>query len=225
MPVSASNAVRPPLTVQPLTLEDVPAMCEIEALAFAPSPVGALIYPNGRGPTTPKVMAHRFRKLLTDPSKMYAHPLKAVRGDTGEMVAFGIWVQPLNPEERAIVKERAAAAASDPDAPVDDAMDKDFMGAFRKEMAASHERVMSDRLHWYLELLVTHPRHQGTGAGGALIRWGLEKARQDKVTAYLESSAAGFKVYEHMGFKTIGEVRVLDGKAVLPCMEWTPEGL
>ncbi|KAI8587202.1 acyl-CoA N-acyltransferase [Geranomyces variabilis] len=224
MPATPAASLRPSLTIQPLTLDDVPTMCEIEAAAFAPSPVGALIYPNGRGPSTSDAMAYRFRKLLNDPSKAFAYPLKVVREDTGEMVTFGVWIRPLTAEERQVVKDKAAAGP-DPEAPVDEAMDKEFMSAFRKEMGASHERTMGDRPHWYLELLVTHPRHQGIGAGGAIIRWGLQKAREDKVTAYLESSAAGFKVYEHMGFKTIGEVRVWDGKAVLPCMEWTPERL
>ncbi|KAJ3180492.1 hypothetical protein HDU87_002001 [Geranomyces variabilis] len=224
MPAIPADAVRPSLTIQPLTLEDVPTMCEIEELAFAQSPVAALMYPNGRGASTPDSMAYRFRKVLNDPSKAYAHPLKVVRTDTGDMVTFGVWIRPLTAEERQDVKNKAAAGP-DPEAPVDDAMDKEFMSAFRREMAASHERTMGHRPHWYLELLVTHPRHQGIGAGGAIIRWGFDKAREDKVTAYLESSAAGFKLYEHMGFKTIGEVRVWDGKAVLPCMEWTPEGL
>ena len=40
---------------------------------------------------------------------------------------------------------------------------------------------------WYLHLLAIHPKWQGIGAGGALLDWGLEKAREDNAPTYLES--------------------------------------
>ena len=42
--------------------------------------------------------------------------------------------------------------------------------------------------HWYLEVLGTRPDRQGEGLGSALIRHGLERAEQDGLPAYLESS-------------------------------------
>ena len=51
------------------------------------------------------------------------------------------------------------------------------------------------------------PEHQGKGAAGRLIRWGLEQADAMGLEAYLEASPTARPVYEHFGFKTVEEFR------------------
>ena len=42
--------------------------------------------------------------------------------------------------------------------------------------------------HWYLALLGTHPDHQGSGVGSALVRAVLDRCDEQGLGAYLESS-------------------------------------
>ena len=60
-----------------------------------------------------------------------------------------------------------------------------------------------------LKLLHTDPKHQGRGAGGMLVRWGVEEARRRGVPAYLESSEAGHSLYRKYGFRDL-ELQSLD---------------
>jgi GNAT superfamily N-acetyltransferase len=71
---------------------------------------------------------------------------------------------------------------------------------------------MRGRKHWYLELVATRPEYRRKGAAGLLLRWGLEKADQEEVEAYLEASPEGKPVYEHFGFWEVERLVVLDGK-------------
>ncbi|KAK1811872.1 hypothetical protein LTR12_013770 [Friedmanniomyces endolithicus] len=52
-----------------------------------------------------------------------------------------------------------------------------------------------------LEMLATDPKYQGQGAGSQLMRWGLERADQEGVEAYLEASPDAVRLYEHFGFR------------------------
>ncbi|KAI8824206.1 acyl-CoA N-acyltransferase [Fimicolochytrium jonesii] len=210
--------VRPKLTLQPLTTADIPRAVEIERAAFGPGPLTKRFYPNGMNETSLANLKYRVSKALKDPTSN-AHPWKVVRDDTGEMIAYAIWIKPLTKDEVEQMMEKAKV--DDPNEPVDTAVNKEFKAAFMKEMFASHGRLMGDRMHWYLRLIATHPDHQGIGAGAVLIDWGLQKAREDSMPAYLESSAAGYPVYIHKGFREIGKMTV-DESTSLPCLLWEP---
>ena len=69
-----------------------------------------------------------------------------------------------------------------------------------------------------LELLATLPEHQGRGAGGKLIRWGLEQADRDGLATYVEAFAAGVPVYEHFGWKNLSKVVIIGGHFAEFCM-------
>lgn len=56
-----------------------------------------------------------------------------------------------------------------------------------------------------LKFLHTDPKHQKRGAGGMLVKWGVDKAKEMGLPAYLEASTAGKPLYEKHGFETIGE--------------------
>lgn len=59
---------------------------------------------------------------------------------------------------------------------------------------------------WYLEVLGVDPDAQGAGLGGALVRHGLELAREDGAGAFLETFAArNVRYYERFGFNVVDE--------------------
>jgi GNAT superfamily N-acetyltransferase len=76
--------------------------------------------------------------------------------------------------------------------------------------AREHERALwewigehlADEPQWYLDHLAVDRARRGRGAGAALVRWGLDRARVDGVPATLETArAANLPIYEHLGFR------------------------
>lgn len=62
---------------------------------------------------------------------------------------------------------------------------------------------MRGRKHWYLEFIATRREWQGKGAGGMLIRWGLERSDREGTETYLEASPQGVPVYKRFGFEEV----------------------
>ncbi|PWY77404.1 acyl-CoA N-acyltransferase [Aspergillus heteromorphus CBS 117.55] len=59
-----------------------------------------------------------------------------------------------------------------------------------------------------LDLLCTHPAHQGHGIGTTMLRWGMERADAAGRGIYLEASREGRGLYERLGWGVVGEVEV-----------------
>lgn len=58
-----------------------------------------------------------------------------------------------------------------------------------------------------LEFLVVDPQVQGTGAGTALLSWGVEQADRLGVAMCLESTPAGLRLYKRFGFREVHSLR------------------
>jgi ribosomal protein S18 acetylase RimI-like enzyme len=79
---------------------------------------------------------------------------------------------------------------------------------------------------WHLASLVVDTRYQRRGIGAMLLEWGIEQAQAEMVPCGLESSFAGKKLYEKMGFRTFDEVRFGAGERdVFAVMVWEPSGV
>ena len=52
-----------------------------------------------------------------------------------------------------------------------------------------------------LEMVATDPAYQGKGAGSQMMRFGMEKADEEGVEAYLEASPDAVPLYEKFGFR------------------------
>ena len=77
--------------------------------------------------------------------------------------------------------------------------------------------------HWYLGTLGVDPRHQGRGAGAALLRHWVGRAQDDAASAYLETDLpenVGF--YEREGFRVVEGAEVLGARVW--CMRRPPPG-
>ncbi|KAL9084878.1 MAG: hypothetical protein Q9159_004999 [Coniocarpon cinnabarinum] len=64
---------------------------------------------------------------------------------------------------------------------------------------------MGQRPMWVLTTIMTRAPHRQRGAGGMLIKWGVDKARSDNVPAFLEAVAERVPLYEKFGFRRIGD--------------------
>lgn len=55
--------------------------------------------------------------------------------------------------------------------------------------------------HWELCILGVAPNHQRQGVGKELVRWGLSKAKEDKLPAVVITAAGTEKFYQKQGFE------------------------
>jgi GNAT superfamily N-acetyltransferase len=61
--------------------------------------------------------------------------------------------------------------------------------------------------HWYILVLGVHPDHQGKGLGGGLLRQILQRADDERVAVYLESSnPKNLDFYRKYGFEVTEEI-------------------
>lgn len=74
------------------------------------------------------------------------------------------------------------------------------------------EKLHPKEPHYYLEVLGTDPAQQGKGHGAALLNVILEKADNEGVGAYLESSKdKNVPYYRRFGFEVVGEIHHPNG--------------
>ena len=57
-----------------------------------------------------------------------------------------------------------------------------------------------------LTTLKTRESQRERGAGGMLVRWGVEQAKKDNVPAFLEAAPTRAPLYEKCGFRRVGEL-------------------
>jgi GNAT superfamily N-acetyltransferase len=60
--------------------------------------------------------------------------------------------------------------------------------------------------HWHCLRLACDPKWYGRGVGRLLTEWGLEQARKEGITAGLEASEEGVRLYKKCGMKDVGDV-------------------
>lgn len=71
-------------------------------------------------------------------------------------------------------------------------------------LGASAERTHPDEEHWSLEVLGVHPRAQGEGWGGELMRAGIARADADGAACWVETSdPANVGFYRALGFEVL----------------------
>lgn len=79
---------------------------------------------------------------------------------------------------------------------------------------------------WLLANLVVHEDYQRQGIGALLLKWGLDQAEAERVPVGVESSFAGLRLYEKMGFRTFRNLRYGEKeKETMPEMVWEPSGM
>ena len=59
-----------------------------------------------------------------------------------------------------------------------------------------------------LDIIHTHPSHQGLGAGAQLVKWGTDRADRERAKCYVESSPAGYPLFRNCGFEDVAEMEI-----------------
>ncbi|KAK4046583.1 hypothetical protein OIV83_005953 [Microbotryomycetes sp. JL201] len=184
---------KPKVTISPAHERDLDRLGDIQRLAFADSAIDQLIFGKCTTEALIKGNANRYRKALKDPhSTVY----KATDGD-GKLIGIALWglPHPFDEKEHDKIKNETPEEK-------------------RKRMLEMHPEGTDLELvqffsqfdfgvrdpHWHLHILCVDPTVQNSGAGSALLRWGLQQADRDGVDTYLEASIPAVPLYERYGF-------------------------
>jgi ribosomal protein S18 acetylase RimI-like enzyme len=199
-----------------LTQKDVPAAAALLTRAFDHDPLNRHLLPDDD-------RRRRFHRALTQPAVAQAIPYGHVFAvaDQATLMGLAIWgppnvILPSGPPLRMLPALRHDLAAGLGAMP---ALARLGLGSprqvarwtrARKAAATSARREP----RWHLAALATDPAHQRRGVAGRLLRHMLERADDDGLGVWLETTdPRNVVLYERYGFETLAHI---EGPAFLP---------
>lgn len=215
------------LTISLASESDIPVFTALTPLAFAKDLPWSTIFPKGATPaylahytaldteefrtsTTLnclKVVDHSPSTTTTTASKDTDNAANTFKDSTsdGTIIAWAGW--------HILPAQHTSPNPSDPPPPQQTNFPPDAradLGArfFGAGLAKRHSIMGTDRPYVFLAVLASHPDHQGRGAGGLCMKWGVKVADQLGVDCYVESTAAGAGLYRKWGFEERGRLEI-----------------
>lgn len=194
-----------PLVISPCTPSDAPELARAQHTIFQ-SPIYRTIY----AAVPLEAQLAKFSQTIATGLAEQTHPtrgrevswLKCVHPATDEIVAYVNWI--YMPSGYRGEDDHQAQVTDLPDGTNAPVIEEFYRVA--RLMRAEHPGRRGP--HYLLSLLGTLPTFERQGAASRLIRRGLERADEMGVPAYVDSSPTGLKLYEKMGFRQCGEMKV-----------------
>ncbi|EPS37300.1 hypothetical protein H072_9090 [Dactylellina haptotyla CBS 200.50] len=141
--------------------------------------------------------------------------------ESGKVAGWGFWRRNVGEEyENKMEKYSSIAAGGYKDAYSEGGTKEPGAGGEESELsnpAASRARLLlSNRCvihdsithfsapHWYLSHLLVHPDFMRQGLGSILTLWGMRKAKDEGLPAFLTASVEGERLYSRLGWRQIG---------------------
>lgn len=181
-----------PLTLRKATPEDAKALVEVYLSAFQKDAVSLMCFPR-----TEASSEWWYDSVMDEIVESTSHFICVVDADSPSqtIVSWAKWNSPGAPEVTELPEWPAGC-------------DVEVANHFFGNLFSRHAKIMDGRKHWYLEIVGTRPEYMGKGAAGQLLRWGIQKADEEELEAYLEASPEGKPIYEHFGFKEMDRLVV-----------------
>lgn len=161
----------------------------------------------------------RIRKRLQSPDWHYVLATIVSAEARGKVVGFAGWMAPPPQEnitEQKQVESAVESQTQQPSSAIDDEDKPDFidMDAFKhanEVIDKAKKEILGNEEHrvWYLASLAVDPDFKGKGIASKLVQWGIAKAEEAGLPAYLESSPAAVGLYRRLGFKELRELSVI----------------
>lgn len=177
--------------------DDVPAMAEALARAFADDPIFEFLVPG----IEPAERARRATPFFAIDTKLRVRTASA--WTTPERVGAALWAPPGKWRTSAADSLRLAWPIL-----------RGTRGRALRSMSvlATIEKAHPRQPHWYLAVLGTDPEHRGKGIGEALMAPVLERCDEEGLPAFLESSKeSNIPYYERFGFRVERELELGKG--------------
>ena len=144
-----------------------------------------------------------FRWFFADPTTFTVHATAFVDALLRpRLAAGGVWV--VDDGAAVAMWERPGAGPAD----LDRVLPPAVHDRLRRWEDAAH-RFLPSSPHWYLGILATHPARSGEGLGRRAAAPGIEQARAEGLSCWLETaSPANVAMYERRGWTVAGAVDV-----------------
>ncbi|KAK4144435.1 uncharacterized protein C8A04DRAFT_11560 [Dichotomopilus funicola] len=210
-------ATKSRLRVRAATQGDIKTMADIHFAAFADNIMNQLMYPRGVSEDCKTKFELKLMPAVpaeeTTPPRTQGFvcvveylPQGGPSDRPGEIIAYAKWrlQREQQPEEEWKGKELHATTET-----WGDVCDVSVVNAFMGEMDRAQQQHAKGEAALYLSLLACDPTRQRSGAGSALMQWGVNLADSLGLPCRVESSPAAYALYKKFGYE---DVAVLDMK-------------
>ncbi|GFF78261.1 hypothetical protein IFM61392_00374 [Aspergillus lentulus] len=195
-------------TIRYATEADAPAIAELNIICFQDGPMYRNMFPNiDPLSATPMKISRTYDKL----SNPKMHLLVATDSTSNQVLGCSRWLMPdLSPiwrseSEMAVLSDEARAKAAQMAQLRPAGMNVAVYDGVMKALEEMRRKYVREG-DIVLELLVTHPQHQGKGVGKALLDWGVRMADQKNARIYLEASPEGYPLYRKYGWRDVEDI-------------------
>ena len=193
-----------PLTLRAATPADKPGITEAHHTAFAGGVISERVFPPSA--ESAQNWDRDLDSYFTDPA-IHALVVEDDSTTPPTIIAFAKWTSP-----------RAAGTPAPPPRteeqvmgrPWPEAADLGLARAFLWGMERKRREIMGEGRFWFLHILAVRPADQRRGAGGMLVRWGVERADAEGLPCYVDSTPVAVPVYERHGFRVVDRL-VIEG--------------
>ncbi|MCJ1376632.1 hypothetical protein MMC20_007875 [Loxospora ochrophaea] len=172
----------------PAVKDDCPTLAKIHQVAYESDPAARFVW------ASPEKHRIGFETLLRE--HMFdkgVSVIKATEKSSGEIAGFAIWAS----MDRCTPNNQALLWPTRSDVP------SSISDLIRDNFTAVQDYWLEDRNFLYLGTLVVSPTKQRQGIGSALLRQGLERADEERVPTWLQSTPVGHNVYPKFGWKDV----------------------
>ncbi|KAL2127371.1 hypothetical protein VTI74DRAFT_10837 [Chaetomium olivicolor] len=186
-----------PFAVLPALIPDIRAVYDVYFAAFTADPDGRvlldILFPDG-------VTSDEFRDAHTKGTLAWWHSsetqytFKCVDMDTGEVIGMAlcdVLVQPSNEGEG----ERKMPEVGWLEGKARERAERVLEGLWR-----AREKLWGGKSYIYIHAFAVNPKHQGRGAGAALVQALIDLGDGTGLPIYLESSPGSQGLYRKLGF-------------------------
>jgi len=189
--------------ITPLREDEIDLYIKIswEALTSVEDSVLSLVYPDGLTESVQANMRKTTHDGLSDPSTSY---ILIRDSSTKDVVAVACWyyqTKDITIQELLDAEEKARAKRME-QGPIS-GINYAVIDKFREASMRNKREILAGKAHAALRVLSTLPAAQRKGAGTAGLIWGLRKADELELPAYLVSSGMGKSLYVRHGFNEV----------------------
>ncbi|KAL4865167.1 hypothetical protein BDV12DRAFT_188416 [Aspergillus spectabilis] len=89
--------------------------------------------------------------------------------------------------------------------------DVELCESFFGRVVRERKRAIGDQPHYYLSILAIDPAFGRRGLGAKLLKWGLDRADEERVITFISSSPQGRGLYEKHNCRALNNYEVIPG--------------
>lgn len=204
-----------PLQLHPMTEEDTLSWTRVRALAYY-GPTHDLLHTGPISETSIHGVAEDRKREIKKPNawhwKVIDTDLEPSSDDPpdngGRTIAVSVWSmhnisaikEDENNEAPSILVEKADSTSGF----LPPELRLEALGSLLGPLRTAQAAIMGTSTPYFmLNSLATHPDHQGRGAAKMMLDWGMQKADEEGLVTYLDSTMTGRPVYERRGFALV----------------------